>query len=144
MGVEKRLPDWMIAFVISLADLLGNAWIRPAANEATSGLDKDVPLAVLKEPVAEITAVPEPNATTSGFSRWSAVGPIELNELLLPSDVIEPTANTPSASAGVVTNFQKLLFPSLPALQTTTMPFSTALRAVILTTAFLPVKSKTV
>src|SRR3970282_1945482 len=97
----------------------------PASRLVIRGADSDVPLDVLRLPVAFTTDTPIPIAATSGLILPSADGLIVLIGLLTPPGVTAATARTYSLSAGVVMVSHELL-PSFPALETTAIPLSEA------------------
>ena len=70
-----------------------------------------------------MTSDPDPTATTSGFTRWSAVLPIDEKGANVPFLSTAPTVNAFSASPGGVIFFQEPM-PELPALHTSTIPLS--------------------
>ena len=97
----------------------------------------DVPIVPSMKP----TEVDDPMATTSGFTRPSKLGPVELKVDKVPSAFTEPTVKMESASAGAVMNFQ-LLDPSFPALMVQRIPLLAAQAAALETSVDLPFKSE--
>ena len=92
------------------------------------GEENEVPLALLNTPSVPITSEPKPTAITSGFTRPSAVFPIEEKGASSPFLLIAPTVSTLSASPGGVVFFQGPE-PAFPALHTTIIPLSAAFAA---------------
>ena len=95
---------------------------------ATIGEEKEVPLARRRLPSVPITSEFRPTATTSGFTRPSAVFPTEENGASSPLLLTAPTVIIFSASPGGVIFFHEPA-PEFPALQTTTIPLSAAFAA---------------
>src|SRR5690606_782241 len=110
----------------------------PATSPVTSGAEKDVPEEDPTCPLARTTLTPCPSAATSGLMRPSAVGPIELDPVFCRRLLTDPTATTPSTSAGAVMIRQLGILPSFPALVTTTIPRSLAHFAARDTTVVRP------
>src|SRR4051812_5358227 len=87
---------------IVFGSMSGNLWISPTTRLVTIGAASDVPLANPLAPVGLTTVTPLPNPPTSVLILPPDEGPVELNGLLAPDDVTEPTAMIPFTSAGGV------------------------------------------
>ena len=104
------------------------------------GAENEVPFPREGELRLPIMPTSVPSATTSGLTLPSAVGPIEEKVDRLESRLIEPTVNTPFASAGTDMYFH-VLEPSLPAEQIISMPFFAAMEHDIEIGVVSPVRS---
>ena len=127
-GKTARSPDRRTSSIISFAVSSGQACHRQATIPHIIGEEKEVPLAWRKLPSVPITSEPRPTATTSGFTRPSAVFPTEENGARTPYLFTAPTVITFSASPGGVIFFHEP-DPEFPALHTTTIPLSAAFAA---------------
>ena len=112
---------------------------------ATSGVLRLVPLTALS-PVAAVEStvtVLTPHARSSGFTRPSAVGPLEEKLAIAPLSVAAPQVMTLYASAGARSEAVagSLSWPSLPAAVQQTTPFAVAMLTALVVTAMSPFRS---
>lgn len=108
-GKSDLSPTLRTSSITSLAVNFGQACHRQATIPHMIGEEKEVPLARRRLPSVPTISALRPTATTSGFTRPSAVLPTEENGASNFFLSIAPTVSTFSASPGGVIFFHEPL-----------------------------------